>query len=711
MTSAAVPAGIRDGFGGRAAGFAPSRDEAVDALGVLVLTLIGIAGFRVAYGGDGYLIAGAAGAVVGVVLSHAGQRARLPLLAVIAAGGLAFLLLGGPVSQSGAVSVQTLHAVVNAAVRGWQQLLTTARPVGSSSSLLVLPYLLGLFSGVAGHALARRTRAVLLPAVAPAVVVVLSILFGGSQPIAAVLAGRRLHRASPSAWAAVRQQRGTQRFTTVGRQRPGSGSERPSRYSRSPPRARPSSGPGCRARTRTSASYSMRYRRSTSTSTRARSPGSVTIPRTCRQASACTARSCSPPAGWPLAAGCGSRRWIPTTVWPGAWPTPPPATRRSPASSGSATVPAGRRQRPSAHTATITIAAAYTLPWLPDLAGTTGFTFAGPSGGGVASALRFNVATTTGIVPGGLPAGLRYRVSAGDVAAPTTAQLASASPYGAPSPSIAIPPAIQAFADAHSATVNTPVAKVLALAAYLKDNGRYSNGGGAQSEITAGHDAGRLASFLQSKEIVGDDEQYAAAMALLANAVGVPARVSLDGTVEANGSVYGRDVRADIELDLVPYGWVTLPASQFTGTRQPTLRQEIVPPQPQPAKVVPPRKNSAAPVCPRRREQRRVPRFAGGGGAGVPHPWHRAHAAPLRRAAAAGRGRRGHRAGRRQDAPPSAPPRHRAARCAGRRRLAGTARPRPRSGYHAGRARDTPGTGRPGRARRLPGGCAGRGGG
>ena len=74
--------------------------------------------------------------------------------------------------------------------------------------------------------------------------------------------------------------------------------------------------------------------------------------------------------------------------------------------------------------------------------------------------------------------------------------------------------------------------KVLALAAYLRDNGRYSNGGGAQSVITAGHGSGRLTSFLEGKQIIGDDEQYAATMALLANAVGVPARVSLDGTVE-----------------------------------------------------------------------------------------------------------------------------------------------------------------------------------
>ena len=709
MTPAAVPAGIRDGFGGRAAGFAPSRDEAVDALAVLVLTLIGIAGFRVAYGGDGYLSAGAAGAVVGVVLSHAGQRARLPLLAVIAAGGLAFLLLGGLVSQSGAVSVQTLQAVVNAAVRGWQQLLTTARPVGSSSSLLVLPYLLGLFSGVAGHALARRTRAVLLPAVAPAVVVVLSILFGGSQPVAAVLQGA-CFTGFALGWAAARQQRGAQRLTAVGRQRPwqrigaavavlavaaagatflgprlpGANAHQRVVLNAVPPfdvNIYPSPLAGFRDYTQVV-------------------PPSVSV----------YGKELFTTSG--LAAGSRVRIAAMDTYDGLAWGVANAAASDS-AFAGFqrvGTVLPGAASGP-AHTATITIAAAYTQPWLPDLAGTTGFSFAGPSGGDVASALRFNVATTTGIVPGGLPAGLRYGVSAGDLAAPTAAQLASASPYGAPSPSIAIPPAIQAFADAHSATVNTPVAKVLALAAYLKDNGRYSNGGGAQSEITAGHDAGRLASFLQSKEIVGDDEQYAAAMALLANAVGVPARVSLDGTVEANGSVYGRDVRADIELEPGPL-WLGHPAGQPVHRHQAAHTAAGDRPAAAPARqgrATAEEQRRAG--CPRRREQRRVPRFAGGGGAGVPHPRHRSPAAPLRRAAAAGDGRRGHRAGRREDAPPSAPPRCRAARGAGRRRLAGTARPRPRSGYDAGRARDTPGTGRPGRARRLPAGCAGRGGG
>ena len=41
-----------------------------------------------------------------------------------------------------------------------------------------------------------------------------------------------------------------------------------------------------------------------------------------------------------------------------------------------------------------------------------------------------------------------------------------------------IPAAVQAFAQAHSETATSPMGKVLALADYLRENGRYSNGGG-----------------------------------------------------------------------------------------------------------------------------------------------------------------------------------------------------------------------------------------
>ena len=85
-------------------------------------------------------------------------------------------------------------------------------------------------------------------------------------------------------------------------------------------------------------------------------------------------------------------------------------------------------------------------------------------------------------------------------------------------------------------------------------------------------------------------------MALLAIAAGVPARVALDGAVEPGGSVFGRDVRADVELDLAQYGWVTLPASDFTGTK-PGIPQPLTTPHPAPAKVVPPPVSNTAPVA------------------------------------------------------------------------------------------------------------------
>jgi len=578
-----------------AASVIPGRDEVVDALALIALTMIGIVGFRPAYGGHGYLAAGAAGVVLGLLLSHAGQRARLPIAAVVVVSGLAFLLFGGVVSQTGTVSLPVLRTVANTAVTGWTQLLTTARPVGRTAGLLVLPYLLGLFSGVAGHALARRTRFAVLPAVAPAAVVALSILFGAAQPTAAVLQGAGF-AVLVLAWAAVRQQRGATRAGTLGRQRPwqrigaavavlavaGAGATLIGPHL-----------PGANAHQRV-----VLY---------VQPPFDVSA-------------YPSPLAGFrdytedvPAGLSVYSKELLDTTGLPAgsrvriaamdaydglSWGVANAAAGSS--FSGYQRVGAllpGAIDGPT-RTATITIESGYDEPWLPDLADTTGFTFgSGSVGQQTASALRFNVATTTGIIPDGVPTGLRYTVSAAAVTSPGTAALASASPEGSPDSDVTIPAAVQAFAQAHADTATTPMGKVLALATYLRDNGRYSNGGGAQSEITAGHDSGRLTSFLEGKEIIGDDEQYAATMALLANAVGVPARVSLDGTVEASGAVYGKDVRADVELDTAEYGWVTLPASQFTGTKSPELQEQKVTPPPQPVKVVPPRRSDAAPVA------------------------------------------------------------------------------------------------------------------
>jgi Transglutaminase-like superfamily len=593
MTTRAQQAGRPEAAQPARPDFAPGRDELVDGGALFVLTMIGIVGFRPAYGGHGYLLAGVAGVLLGLLLSHFGQRARLPLLFVVAASVLAFLLLGGVVSETGTVSLATFQSITRAAVSGWQQLLTTAQPVGSTSGLLALPYLLGLFAGVAGHALARRTSAVLLPAAAPAVVVALSILFGSAQPTAAALQGAGFAVVALG-WAALRQQRGTSQRTMIGRQRPwlriglaagvlavagigatlvgphlpGAGTHQRVTLNAVPPfdvAAYPSPLAGYRDYTQGVLPGVSVYGKELFTTSGLPAGSRVRI----------AAMDAYDGLAWGVANASASGV---TSSFSGY-------QRVGTLLPGAAAGPA--------RSATITIDPAYGQPWLPDLARTTSFGFPGSSG--AEAALRFNVATTTGIIPGGVPAGLRYTVSYDPAPAPGTAQLVNATPDGTPDPSLVIPSAVQAFAQAHAGSAATPMGKVLALAAYLQKNGRYSDGGGKQGSVLAGHGSGRLTTFLESRQIVGDDEQYAATMALLANAVGVPARVSLDGTVQPGGSVYGKDVHADIEVDLAQYGWVTLPAALFTGTLSPTLEQQQVTP-PEPVKVVPPRQNPAAPV-------------------------------------------------------------------------------------------------------------------
>jgi hypothetical protein len=595
MASVTYPANDTSGRTKRsAAPVIPGRDEVVDFAAIVALTMIGIVGFRPAYGGHGYLVAGAAGVLLGLLLSHVGERAKVPLVAVVAVSVLAFLLFGGVVSQTGTVSLPVLRTVANVAVSGWTQLLTTARPVGRTAGLLVLPYLLGLFSGVAGHALARRTRLAVAPAAAPAAVVALSILFGAAQPTAAVLQGAGF-AAVVLAWAAARQQRGAAVRTTLGRQRPWQRIGAAAAVLAVAAAGATVIGPhlpGARAHQRVVLYVAPPFDVSAYPSPLA---GFRDYTQDVPAGLSVYAEELLATTGLPA----GSRvRIAAMDAYDGlSWGVANAAAGSS--FSGYQRVGAllpGAIPGPT-RTATITIQPAYDQPWLPDLADTTGFSFTGTGSAQAAAALRFNVATTTGIIPDGVPAGLRYTVSAAAVTTPAAAALATASPEGTPAASIVIPAAVQAFAQAHSVTATTPMGKVLALATYLRDNGRYSNGGGAQSVIAAGHGSGRLTSFLEGKEIIGDDEQYAATMALLANAVGVPARVSLDGTVEANGTVYGKDVRADVELDTAEYGWATLPASQFTGTKSPQLQTQQVTPPPQPVKVVPPRRSDAAPVA------------------------------------------------------------------------------------------------------------------
>lgn len=150
------------------------------------------------------------------------------------------------------------------------------------------------------------------------------------------------------------------------------------------------------------------------------------------------------------------------------------------------------------------------------------------------------------------------------------------------------------------------VEALLAAAASLKQRGRYSDGeAGFERRFPDGHDVERLGSlFLFAPQIVGNDEQYAAAMALVATRLGFPARVVVGAQVPRSGVVRGRDVEAWVEVQVADGSWRTLETRTFMGTRPPrrTVRQRpsgevgAVPLAP-PAVPEPQRPRSAPPVA------------------------------------------------------------------------------------------------------------------
>jgi hypothetical protein len=141
-----------------------------------------------------------------------------------------------------------------------------------------------------------------------------------------------------------------------------------------------------------------------------------------------------------------------------------------------------------------------------------------------------------------------------------------------------------------------PMERLFAIAHHLKKDGKYSDGVGAAEQIYhPGHNQFRLSDDqggLNSRVLVGDDEQYAAWMALLANRIGVPARVVLGAVTPASGVVRGRDVHAWVEVRVADNSWRTLPTDSFMdhdkpAAQPPQTEQQLTgavvpPPQPLP---------------------------------------------------------------------------------------------------------------------------------
>lgn len=147
---------------------------------------------------------------------------------------------------------------------------------------------------------------------------------------------------------------------------------------------------------------------------------------------------------------------------------------------------------------------------------------------------------------------------------------------------------------------NAGIEQVRALQQRLHDEGFYSDG--LTGNSLPGHRSDRLAAFLEAPHFVGDDDQYAPAMALMLRSLGIPSRVVMgfypetysDGPI----AITGKDTHVWVEVPFRGVGWVpfdpTPPKDQQPQTETPKPKPNprplvIQPPEPpeEPAEVPP----------------------------------------------------------------------------------------------------------------------------
>ena len=262
-------------------------------------------------------------------------------------------------------------------------------------------------------------------------------------------------------------------------------------------------------------------------------------------------------------------------------------------------------------TATFQIREGFNHAWLPSAGQVEGID---PVQGLQREDLYFNKATDTALTDQVLQAGSSYTVHGLAEDRPETRRIADSDPGQAQVPPLVDAP--ESLPKAAASMTSMQVrggARALAIEERLHREGWFSHGLAGDYPSPSGHGDYRINQLMQGQAMVGDSEQYASAMALLARQMGLPSRVVLgflpknrDGSIsrsrtrtESDGSTRidftGRDAQAWVEVNLKGLGWIPFYPTP-PETRTPDRSLDSTPPdprtlvrQPPPPLVDPPR--------------------------------------------------------------------------------------------------------------------------
>jgi len=226
----------------------------------------------------------------------------------------------------------------------------------------------------------------------------------------------------------------------------------------------------------------------------------------------------------------------------------------------------------------------YSGVWLPTVGKFESVEFSGDRATDLRGAFYYNDTASTAAVIGGLGAGDAYHLDAVLPAGPTEGQLAAATAGSATVPLPGrVPTELGEVLERYTSGIDTAGERLLAALDGLRSEGYISHGVGEDEPPSrSGHSADRITQLLTDQRMIGDAEQYAVTAALMARALGFPARVVFGFVPDDSGVVTGDMATAWIEVDTAQYGWVTLdptPPVRPIPDEQPEEPSEVSRPQ------------------------------------------------------------------------------------------------------------------------------------
>jgi transglutaminase-like putative cysteine protease len=230
----------------------------------------------------------------------------------------------------------------------------------------------------------------------------------------------------------------------------------------------------------------------------------------------------------------------------------------------------------------------YSDVWMPTIGYAGTLTFEAHKGEDPAPGVRVNTTTGTTAITSGVAEGLRYTVHATAQKIPNDKALARIAPAKLTLPPVTnVPDIVSAKAEEYAGTATSAIQKLRNIERSLKTFGYLSHGRASDSVPSrAGEGADRMTDLFAKEPMVGDQEQYASAFALMARRLGYPTRVVMGFAPKvASGqatTVTGNDVTAWDEVAFDGVGWVPFfPTPTKTDAPKNQTTKPKLEPQPQ----------------------------------------------------------------------------------------------------------------------------------